>query len=254
MPPVNRGSNLSVPEVRSVGQIFLHSTMILGSGLTTVCQQILLPTPHSLVALLLWQLRKTDTNEEKAKSSLQAWKDRHPFVEYCEQPQAGPRGKGIDSAGLTLWSPSCAPMLPKEEKRVKRAEGASGRTEPALGLFAASLPFIFLYPPTTSSPPSSQSVTPVLKTPMPSKTSSPHLWGCACVGPVASYHASWSSFLLCGSQLGSSVSVFSSTLWNVPFAGVCVTSILCSFRSLLSKVSDHSNPSFSKHTSYSTAP
>lgn len=143
--------------------------MILGSGLTTVCQQILLPTPRSPVALRYGSSRKLIQMKRRPSQVCRLERISTLLLNNVSSHRQAHRVK----AATQLASPSGllpgAPMLPKEEKRVKGVEGGSGRTKPATW---DSLQLVFLSSSISLPPPSSQSVTPVLKTLTPNKMSS----------------------------------------------------------------------------------
>lgn len=105
--------------------------MILGSGLTTVCQQILLPMPRSLVALRYGSSRKLIQIKRRPS---QVCKLERISTLSLNNVSSHRQAHGV-TAATQLASPSGllpgAPMLPKEEKRVKGVEGGSGRTKPA---------------------------------------------------------------------------------------------------------------------------
>ena len=93
--------------------------MILGSGLTTVCQQILLPMPRSLVALRYGSSRKLVQMKRRPS---QVCKLERISTLSLNNVSSHRQAHGV-TAATQLASPSGllpgAPMLPKEEKRVK---------------------------------------------------------------------------------------------------------------------------------------
>lgn len=96
-----------------------------------MCQQILLPTPRSPVALRYGSSRKLIQMKRRPSQVCRLERISTLLLNNVSSHRQAHRVK----AATQLASPSGllpgAPMLPKEEKRVKGVEDGSGRTKPA---------------------------------------------------------------------------------------------------------------------------